>query len=98
MVLLLVIGELGFEPRLLALGHRHIDLQYLERLHGLVDREAARLLPRRELSERLYMLRVDRLGRDQEKHMVSKPEVLKYVRKGQPAEVALDPLSRPDLQ
>ena len=44
-----------------------------QHLHGLVDREAAGLLPRRELLERLQVLRHDRLCRYQDKHVIDKP-------------------------
>src|ERR1700730_937338 len=54
-------------PSLVAalLPHQHF--------HGLVDREAARLLPRWELLERLQVLRHDRLRRYQDKDVLDEP-------------------------
>src|ERR1700730_8009922 len=42
-------------------------------LHGLVDREAARLLPRWKLLESLQVLRDDRLRRNQDEHVLDEP-------------------------
>src|SRR5438132_7165886 len=50
------------------LSHQHF--------HGLADREAAWLLPRRELLERLQVLRHDRLRRNQDEQVLDEPFVV----------------------